>query len=597
MFEVFTKLRPGFLFWLLIAACCFCNADPLDTSRYIGLDEIKPGMDAYCLTCYKGTKVEKFTLEVLDVIRNARPGRDAILVQGTDPRFIHTGPVMGCSGSPVYINGRLAGALAWAWGLSKDPLYQVTPIEEMLEVGRSSYADTQDRMAFAFDFTTPIDIEQIDRQITQSRSSMVSARRARCPLVVSGLPESVCELLAPMMRPLGFMPVAGIGGGSDTGSDQDTTLVPGATLAIPLVEGDIKMAAIGTVTEVDGDKVYAFGHNFFGYGAIDLPMATGKVHTIVSNLYASFKLASALKTVGALQIDEAAAVVGRIGAKAKMIPLTITVDRYNDTQQQVYNCRIANNRIITPSLLGASVAGAAYMRGSLPPDNTVEYKVTIDLEGADAISFANISTSVNISEMIRESIVPVAVIMNNPYQKVDLKSIDIDINIEHQNLMSRIWSVNLSDSTVKAGQTIDVEVVLESVLSPKKKFQYRLTIPQDLRPGKYEFVVMGGYDYVKFLRKKVPQRFIPQNLTSLIDALNKVLRIKRDRLYCVLALPSGGVSLDKAELPDLPATKALILQDAKRTLRTKPYSHWLEKSFDAGLVVIDRKLMRIKVER
>ncbi len=596
MFEAFTKLRPVFLVWLLIAVCCFCNADQLDTSKYISLDEIKPGMDAYCLTCYKGTKVEKFTLEVLDVIRDARPRRDAILVQGTDPRFIHTGPVMGCSGSPVYINGRLAGALAWAWGQSKDPIYLVTPIEEMLEVGSARYTNTQNRMAFAFDFTTPIDIEQIDRQITQSRSSMLSDGSTRCPLVISGLPESVCERLAPMMRPLGFMPVVGIGGGSDTGH-QDTTLTPGATLAIPLVDGDIKMAVIGTVTEVDGDKVYALGHDFFGYGAIDLPMATGKVHTIVANRYASFKLASALRTVGALRIDEAAAVVGQIGAKAKMIPLTITVDRYNDTQQQVYNCRIANNRIITPSLLGASVAGAAYMRGSLPPDNTVEYKVTIDLEGADAISFANISTSVNISEMIRESIVPVAVIMNNPYQNVDIKSIDVGVSIEPQNIVSRIWSVNLSDSTVKAGQTIDVEVVLESVLSPKKKFQYSLTIPQDLRPGKYEFVVMGGYEYVRFLRKKVPHRFIPQNLNSLIDALNKVLRIKRDKLYCVLALPSGGVSVEKAELPDLPATKAMVLQDAKRTLRTKPYSHWLEKNFDAGLVVIDRKRMSIKVEK
>ena len=116
----------------LLSSICFAE---LDKSRYITIDEIKPGMSAYCLTVYKGTNIEKFDLEVIDVIHNFQPGRNAILVMGTDPRFVHTGPVAGCSGSPVYINGRLAGALAFGWNFSKDPLYGVTPIAEMLRVG------------------------------------------------------------------------------------------------------------------------------------------------------------------------------------------------------------------------------------------------------------------------------------------------------------------------------------------------------------------------------------------------------------------------------------------------------------------------------
>jgi len=154
-------------------------------------------------------------------------------------------------------------------------------------------------------------------------------------------------------------------------------LIPGACLVVPLVSGDITMEAIGTVTEVVGKKIYGFGHSFLGYGPIDLPMATGQVHAVVSSVFRSFKFGSALETIGALTTDEATGVIGRIGAKAKMIPLTIKVERYNDFEERVYNCRIANNRLLTPLVLGPTVAGAALMLGNLPPEHTIEYKVTV----------------------------------------------------------------------------------------------------------------------------------------------------------------------------------------------------------------------------
>ena len=138
----------------------------LDTSKYITIDEIKPGMKAHCLTVFEGTKIEKFPLEVLSVMRNFQPGRDAILVQGTDDRFIHTGPVAGCSGTPVYIDGRLAGALAFGWTFSKDPLYGVTPIEEMLRVGQPSQEKQNLKRAipepgYAFYYSKPIDFDEV----------------------------------------------------------------------------------------------------------------------------------------------------------------------------------------------------------------------------------------------------------------------------------------------------------------------------------------------------------------------------------------------------------------------------------------------------
>ncbi len=631
MLKKFTKPKAGFfLFFLLVFTCSFSTADEhldktgsqnaigsfLDPAKYISIDEIHPQMEAYCLTTYKGTKIEKFNLEVLSVVRNFKPGRDAILVQGTDERFIHTGPVWGCSGSPVYIDGRLAGALAFSSYFSKDPLYGVTPIEDTLKVGQQETLSHKSRTAntavnvwepaFGFDFSMPIDFAEINRQITTSslftKDIQSGLAFLPCPLIASGLPAEVCEQLNASIEPFGLVAITGVAGGGEPGAvenvwqPEDVQLAPGACLAVPVVSGDITMTAIGTVTEVAGDKVYGFGHGFLDSGAVDLPMATAQVHTVASSVIRSFKFASPIEIVGALTADESASVYGRIGAKAKMIPLKIKVDRYNDTKDRVYNCSIADNQLLTPLVLRSVVAGAALMLGSLPPENTIEYKVSIGLEGRRPITFKNVSTGGDLNEMLEESVASVAILLNNPYEKVEIKSMDFDVCIAPKNISSRIWSVDLSDVRVKAGQQLDVAVVVESFLAEKEKFKYNLKIPPELSPGKYNLIVCGGNGYQEFLMKTAPHRFVSSNFNTLVEVMKSILTIRRDKLYCILVLPAGGVTVEQAELPDLPATKVLLLQDSKRTLRSKPYSHWLEESLFTGTIVIDEKVMHITVE-
>jgi hypothetical protein len=582
-----------------------------DPAKYISLDEIKPGMEAYCLTEYGVAGIEKFGMEVVDIVRNINPSstpgsKDAILVKGTDERFMHTGPVAGCSGSPVYIDGRLAGALAFTWTYAKDPLYGATPIAEMLQVGLGSQAGVSEKrggqVGLALDFTAPIDFAEIDRQLriglSRAGRGLRGANHLPCPLITSGLPAEVRDQLNAIVEPFGLMVVAGGGGaGNNVGASEGARLVPGACLAVPMVSGDISMSTYGTVTEVVGDKVYGFGHWLLGYGQIELPMATAKVHTVVSNIASSFKLASVLETVGALTTDEATGVVGQIGAKAKMIPLTIRVDRYNDTERRLYNCQLVNERLLTPLYLRTAVAAAAFQFGAFPVDHTIEYKVAVGIQDAESVTFENVSSGLGLNELIIESYSSVGLLMNNPYERVDIESFDFEIRIMPRSIVSHIWSVDLSDSKVKASESIEIEIVVESVLAGKKRYQCSLEIPEDMAPGKYELTVCGQRDYEQFLVKAVPHRFIAQSLPDLIDALNDSLQISRDKLYCLLVLPSGGVTVEKAELPDLPATKTLVLQDAKRALRMQPYSHWIERSLETGTVVIDKKVLRITVEK
>lgn len=601
--------------------------DVWDSERYIGLDEIKPGMEAYCLTEYGVAGIEKFGLEVVDVVRNINPSsspgsKDAILVKGTDERFMHTGPVAGCSGSPVYIDGRLAGALAFTWTYAKDPLYGATPIAEMLAVGRADQAEFEagqtGRMDLGIDFAAPIDFTEVEKQLSVSafkvaspygtpyggKSQIINYSTGRltvlpCPLITSGLPAGICEQLGSIVEPFGLMVVAGGGSGTAENAARagKARLAPGAALAIPMVSGDISMSTSGTVTDVIGDKVYAFGHYLLGYGHVDLPMATAKVHTVVSNMASSFKLTSVLDTIGAVTDDEATGIVGRIGFEAKTIPLTIRVDRYNDTEKRLYNCRLVNNRLLTPFYLRMVIAGAAFQLGDLPQEHMVEYKVNIDIHDAEPIAFENVSSGMGLNEVVAECYSTIGLLLNNPYGIVDVESIYIDMKMAPRSVVSRIWSVDLSDSKVKPGRSIRMNVVLESVLAGKKQYQWDLEIPKDIAEGKYELTICGQRDYEQFLVKNVPHRFVAQNLPGLIEALNNSLQIDRGKLYCLLSLPAGGVTIETAELPDLPDTRALLLADAKRTMRIRPFSHWIEKNLETDAVVIDKKVLQITVEK
>jgi len=588
--------------WAASGGLCSAEQSP-EPARYISVDEVRPGMEAYCLTVFKGTEVEKFSLEVVSVIHNFRPGLDAILVRGTDERFIQAGAVAGCSGSPVYIDGRLAGALAFAWTYSKEPIYGVTPIADMLRVGtgkpyQTAWADQAD-IGVAIDLSTPVDLdraaEQFNAALTE-RADYGALTAIPAPLIVSGLPAPAFEQLRAIAEPLGLMPVAG-GGTSTEQSAEDTELSAGSTLVLPLVSGDIQMSVLGTVTEVVGDRVYGFGHYFLGYGPVDIPMATGRIHTVVSSMVRSFKLGSPGKIVGAVRADEATAIQGRLGAEAKTIPLTVRVDRYNDVRSRQYNCRVVDNRLLTPTLVPSVVSGAALMLGSLPPDHTIRYDVTIGIADDKPVSYSNISTGIGLAELTREVNGTLALLMNNPYRKVAVTSLDCYVRLIPKSVIAHIWSAELSDSTVKPGDQVDIDVVLESVLAEKKRYHYSLKVPEDLRLGKYDLTIVGWRGYYDFLRKNAPYRFTAQNLDSLIESIRNILGVRRDRLYCILSLPAGGIAVERAELPDLPATRALVLQDAKRTISAQPYRHWFEKSIRTGMVVADRKVMKITVER
>ena len=365
---------------------------------------------------------------------------------------------------------------------------------------------------------------------------------------------------------------------------------------VPVLTGDLSLSVVGTVTEVTDNKVYGFGHSFLGYGPVDMPMAEGTIHTVVSSVARSFKVGSPGRIAGALRVDEAAAVVGNRDANASMIPLTIKLDRYNMTGPNTFKCSMVDNSTLTPVITQIAISGAGTIEGSLPPDHKIRYSGKIDIEGYQPLSFENVSTESGFRDVLMEAIGSVGVLMNNPYKEVKLEGLEFSLNITRENIRGQIWSVNLSDSTVKPAQTVEVEVVVESWLGEKNSYNFKLDIPENLNPGKYKIRVLGGSRYQNFLQQQAPQRFLSENMSTLIEAMNASLNIKRNRLHCLLELGPDGIAIERAELPSLPATRAMVLQDEKRVLRTRPYFRWIEKSKEIPEIINEQQVLEITVE-
>jgi hypothetical protein len=594
MFEKSLYLSAYFLISLL-AFTCFAE---IDKTKYITIDEIEPGMDAVCLTVYKGVEPEKFRLKVVDVVRNMQPGKNAILVMGTDERFIHTGPVAGCSGSPVYIDGRLAGALAFGWSLSKDPLYGVTPIDEMLRAG--AYSDAQEiSIVSALDFSKPIDLKDVYNRLINFRppSSSVSGSMTMmpCPLATN-LPQSSFSPFTGIFESVGLMPVSAPSGAT-TSQYADVKMIPGGTIALPLVHGDIELSAVGTITEVVDDKVYAFGHSFLGQGPIDVPMATGYIHTVVASLVRSFKFGQSVDIKGALFADESTAIVGSIGKGAVTIPMKITVERFNDKKARTYNCQIASHRYYTPLLAGVCLSGTTMMLGNIPTDHTILYKTKIGIEGYAPIEMENFSSSADLAECLADNVGAVTLVMNNPYDRPRISSLDFEIKILPKTAVSRIWSFEVSKTIVKPGQTITANITLESYLASNKTYKTEIEIPQNLPPGEYSLIASGNDDYRQFSAALAPHRYEPENMPDLIRVINDIANMKRNNLYITLTLPAGGITIEKSELPQLPLTKTLLLNDEKRSAAAAPAQEWLGKTIEVDSIVLDSKSFKITVEK
>ena len=573
------------------------QAPQWDSQRYIRVDEVRTDMPAYCLTVLEGEKVEKFDLKILSIIKNVQPKRDMILVVSTDERFKHAGSIHGCSGSPVFIDGRLAGALAAGWDGALDPLYMATPIEYMLPVGQDvseAGKNTASSLQGAsyVEVSAPLDMKVIRQKAAQALERMFVSG-VRMPLATNFSPKA-CEALSGTLEAAGLVPLQA---GAFSGTSSKTTIEPGGVLALPLCSGDIRMAVLGTATEVVGDKVYGFGHAFTGVGSIELPMSAGTVHAVIATRSASFKMASAGEIIGTLRFDQSNGVAGFIGQKPGLIDLEIRVKRFDDPQDRIFRCKIAKDRQLTPLILRSAVIGAALSQGDLPPEHNIRYQCRLKLENGYRLEFGNLSSEESVQEPAMNLFALAAALMNNPFQSMPPEKISLELEIQPQNRVASLWEARLSNTVVRPGDVVQVHIAVKEFRSDPKEFVVDFPIPPDCPQGKYTLQICGVEEYQNFLTKTAPQRFLVTDAKTLLEGLDKVLNIPGDRIYICMPLTQSGISIRNMELADLPQTRTALLADSKRLQPTTPYQNFIETSVPTGLVLSGSTAVELTIDK
>jgi hypothetical protein len=578
------SIFAGIFLVLLAGLSAAESAAPWDSGRYIRVNEIKMDMPAYCLSVIKGDKVDKFNLKILSIVRNVRPQKDMILVVITDERMKNTGAVHGCSGSPVYIDGRMAGAMAAGWEASLEPMYLVTPIENMLSIGKGAAGITNNNTSAQSNcYVEAYSSLNLNSVARLAMEDIQSSRKSTEILPLStNLSFQACKALGPMLETTGLVPIQS---GESAGVSSNATMEPGGVLALPLCSGDIQMAVTGTVTEVAGSKVYGFGHAFTGMGATELPMSSGTVHSIIATQSTSFKLSSPGQILGTLCFDHNDGVVGIVGRQPELIDLEIKVNRFDDPQQRIFRCKVAKDRQLTPLVLRSAIMGAALNQGDLPAEHNIRYRGEVQLANGQTIRFENFSSGESVQAPVTNTFALASALMNNPFQSMPPKKVSIEIDILAGNRAASLMEMRLSKNTVSPGETITVYAKIKEFRSESKELAINFHIPADCPEGRYSLQVLGVDGYQNFLTKNAQQRFLVTDAKSLLAGLGMVLNIPSDRVYVCMSTAQSGISIRNAELADLPQSKTALLADSKRILPVAPYQNFIETNVQTDFVL------------
>ena len=548
--------------------------------NFLRADEIQRGMKGYGLTVLQGTKIERFEVEVLGVLKNAMPKQNIVVCSMRGAGLEKTGIIAGMSGSPVYLkvgnDYKLAGAVAYGWTFPKDPVCGITPIENMHGVITASSEAEKAAAAGGAALDAPITIGSrqfseiklasapptFDKLIGQS----AALYRLQTPLYVGGVSPAVFKLLSKELEPFGFLPVQG-GGAASATAHKGLKLEPGSAMAIRMAEGDLEMDGIGTCTAVIGDQVLGFGHPMMGEGRVSVPMATAVVHLSFPSVMRSFKLASSVKTVGRLTADMQAAVLGKVGDFATMIPVEVKLRRADMKGEDTYRMRVFEHPRLTSRVIGMFLANSLMIKGTFPQENTLTYRATVRLKGHQPLELTNVysglSSSAGLMKAIGDIYAPIGLLMANPFGKVRVEGVAAEFEVLPRNSDAGIESVRLESNEVKPGETIRALVSLRTYKKDTVVQAVELKLPDDFPPGGTTVTVCDARTSGSSDRSDAPHIYVPRTVASLVDTLR--IQAPGRRLYIRMRLPDRGVAYKGKELPSLPASVLGVIQSPKLT--------------------------------
>jgi hypothetical protein len=570
---------------------------------YYPIDQIKPGMVATGYTVWQGTKVEEFTVNILGVLRNViGPKRDLILARLEGGPLAQTGVIAGMSGSPVYIDGRLVGAVSYSLGsFSKEPIAGITPISEMIDAAtldtprppmgvqaRLEMPVTREGVAAAmrgsFTWFRPFADRPGDVEVLAPASAGLTGQMATLlrpiatPMSMGGFGSEAADLLTGAFRDFGFMPMAGDAGSlaADSMMDTSTPLKPGEPVGVNLVSGDFEMGATGTVTEVVGNRVYAFGHPFYNLGPIQFPMTRAYVHTLLPSMNSSMKIATTGAVVGTVSQDRATTIAGMLGAGPTMIPVKMTLQSDRGFKKS-FEFQVVNDQIFTPLFTYASILSTlgSYERETGAATFSIKGKMSVKSHSDIQIDdlFSGDRAALNASGTV---MAPLAFLVGNDFEPVDIQSVDLTIESTEQPKTATIERVWLDGIRAKAGTTVPLKVLMRNYRGEEVIRTVQLDIPANAS-GSLQVMVSDGSRLAQWERREVRQPTEPRSVSQMIRALNTAR--KNNRLYVRLLASDAGAVVSGEPLSSLPPSVLGVLESDRSAgefvpLRSATLGEW-----------------------
>jgi len=557
-----------FLFPLVVPVM----AAELDSTRFMPVNQVKPGMVGVGKTVFSGTKIEEFQVEILGVLKKARPHGDIILARFSGGPLEKTGLIQGMSGSPVYIDGKLIGAQAFGWSFSTEPIGGITPIGEMLalwqqmESKRGTERGALEAPDYPWELGGPVGEVRLPKDAEKEHLQLASAQGSalvplKTPVMLTGFDGRVMDQMAPVFERYGLVPI-------QTGSladeeTEDLPLEPGTSLAVQLVRGDVNISAIGTLTYRDGDRIMGFGHPLFSAGTVDFPMTAAHVHSILASQMISFKLASTTKQMGVLLQDRRAGVAGVIGQAPLLIPIHLSIHYQDDGDAESFFFEIIDDKFFSPNLVTWTTLNSLLASGTILEDVTMEFEARIAIDGHPDLEVRNIFSGTMPQVVLATELGEiVGLLLGNEMEEISLKGFSVDITVEPLRRAARISSARADKRTVRPGEDVKVTVFLTPYRGEERTLSTIIRVPEDAPEGRLALQISDAITSMKWEQKRAPLRFKFQNFAQLLEILGKLE--KNDELIVKLVMAKGGAVIKGQELPSLPPSALAVLHGSQQ---------------------------------
>jgi hypothetical protein len=544
--------------------------------------DVRAGMKGFGRTVMKGTKVETFQVAVLGVLENTSPGRDLILCRLSGLGLEKTGVIAGMSGSPVYLDGKLLGAVAYAWSHGTEPIAGITPFAQMVQFvaahEKRQVAERSgprrvglraplhiggqhwDAITVSQDFTDPPG--DADRGLW--------LRPLRTPLTATGFSPRAIRLLGQLGASHGLVPMQGGGVSPSVAREvKEVALEPGGPLAVALITGDFDLSGIGTVTHIQGDRVYGWGHPFMSLGTCSFPLMTGYIHTVYPRRTVSFKMGSPLRAVGIVHADVSTCIAGRLGEEPDLLPVRMEVALGEKEKSRVFQVRVAREPTMLSNLVYTALVNAVDMEGDLPEEVTAQFRARINIKGHDPLiledTFSGSSGRRTPPEMYGEVARAITRLTRNSYQPLVIEGIDCHTRILSGRVSARIESAEADSEVYAPGDTVHVTVYLRPFKQALQAVQVSLKLPPDLGEGRHTLTVCSEPASTRLTMQDIPELDSPRSIDKILQGLHLRAAARQTRLALRLPLGTTGVALAEQSLDNLPGSMVHILSKGRRS--------------------------------